>query len=103
MIIGVDRNSPEQRAAWAASQTLSTLDEAYGKARDLLAEVKSTAGGMLPHQPDPATFSELLRIAADAGVTEFEAGPFKVKFSNHVAEHWRLRNRIAVDAKGRPV
>lgn len=51
----------------------------------------------------PATFSELLKIASDAGVIEFTAGPFSVKFSNAVAEHWRLMNRVAVDGKGRPV
>jgi hypothetical protein len=54
--------------------------------------------------PDPATFAELLRIAAGAGVTEFTAGPFKrVKFSPTVATHWALMNRIVVDAKGRAV
>jgi hypothetical protein len=51
----------------------------------------------------PATFSELLRIAADAGVVEFEAGPFKVKFSQSVANRWALLNRVPVDGKGRPV
>jgi hypothetical protein len=52
---------------------------------------------------DPATFAELLRIAAGAGVTEFTAGPFTVKFSPTVATHWALMNRIVVDAKGRAV
>lgn len=56
-----------------------------------------------PAPVSPATFSELLRIAADAGVVEFEAGPFKVKFSQSVANRWALLNRVPVDGKGRPV
>jgi hypothetical protein len=48
-------------------------------------------------------FSDLLQMAANAGVSEFEAGPFKVKFSQAALSRWALLNRVAVDGKGRTV
>jgi hypothetical protein len=50
-----------------------------------------------PSDSSPDTFAQLLAIAAKAGVTVFEAGPFKVTFGSGVHEEWRRLNRPVVD------
>lgn len=45
----------------------------------------------------PDTFDQLLAIAAKRGVSEFEAGPFKVKFGAGVHKEWERTNRPIVE------
>lgn len=46
---------------------------------------------------DPDDFRRLLDIAAKAGVTEFTAGPYIVKFGAGVHAEWQRLNRPVVD------